>query len=122
MRKEAMATADAVEAAAANIQASINGAAGDTSGIKKLRNALKDEFENLELLIKAHKSGTKAVENFNDALIVQEKLRKVNRSEEHKSELQSIMRNSYAVFCLKKKKKKHIKPNNKYHITTKNAT
>src|SRR3546814_8546682 len=27
-----------------------------------------------------------------------------DRSEEHKSELQSIMRNSYAVFCLKKKK------------------
>src|SRR3546814_9887301 len=29
-----------------------------------------------------------------------------NRSEEHKSELQSLMRNSYDVFCLKKKKPK----------------
>src|SRR3546814_7726695 len=29
------------------------------------------------------------------------------RSEEHTSELQSLMRNSYAVFCLKKKK--HLK-------------
>src|SRR3546814_6779033 len=29
------------------------------------------------------------------------------RSEEHTSELQSLMRISYAVFCLKKKKKKH---------------
>src|SRR3546814_10536273 len=29
-----------------------------------------------------------------------------NRSEEHTSELQSLMRNSYAVFCLKKKKQK----------------
>src|SRR3546814_4959498 len=28
---------------------------------------------------------------------------KVDRSEEHTSELQSLMRNSYAVFCLKKK-------------------
>src|SRR3546814_1342446 len=28
----------------------------------------------------------------------------VARSEEHTSELQSLMRNSYAVFCLKKKK------------------
>src|SRR3546814_4984542 len=28
------------------------------------------------------------------------------RSEEHTSELQSLMRNSYAVFCLKTKKKK----------------
>src|SRR3546814_8683369 len=33
-----------------------------------------------------------------------------SRSEEHTSELQSLMRISYAVFCLKKKKKreKHI--------------
>src|SRR3546814_8231901 len=29
------------------------------------------------------------------------------RSEEHTSELQSLMRILYAVFCLKKKKKKH---------------
>src|SRR3546814_1141148 len=29
------------------------------------------------------------------------------RSEEHTSELQSLMRISYAVFCLKKKKTKH---------------
>src|SRR3546814_5755311 len=32
------------------------------------------------------------------------------RSEEHTSELQSLMRISYAVFCLKKKKHKHTKP------------
>src|SRR3546814_9966738 len=31
------------------------------------------------------------------------------RSEEHTSELQSLMRTSYAVFCLKKKKKNHNK-------------
>src|SRR3546814_9552651 len=30
-----------------------------------------------------------------------------HRSEEHTSELQSLMRISYAVFCLKKKKKRH---------------
>src|SRR3546814_9006708 len=39
------------------------------------------------------------------------------RSEEHTSELQSLMRNSYAVFCLKKKKKH--KP--KLHKTNGNA-
>src|SRR3546814_7657548 len=34
------------------------------------------------------------------------------KSEEHTSELQSLMRNSYAVFCLKKKKKKkYVKRN-----------
>src|SRR3546814_9044830 len=31
------------------------------------------------------------------------------RSEEHTSELQSLMRHSYAVFCLKKKKKQKTK-------------
>src|SRR3546814_7640047 len=34
------------------------------------------------------------------------------RSEEHTSELQSLMRISYAVFCLKKKNKQTEKPNN----------
>src|SRR3546814_5557761 len=33
--------------------------------------------------------------------------RPTGRSEEHTSELQSLMRISYAVFCLKKKKKKN---------------
>src|SRR3546814_4645180 len=32
-----------------------------------------------------------------------------NRSEEHTSELQSLMRISYAVFCLKKKQKRKTK-------------
>src|SRR3546814_1744231 len=35
----------------------------------------------------------------------QQALRRWIRSEEHTSELQSLMRISYAVFCLKKKKK-----------------
>src|SRR3546814_5842188 len=35
------------------------------------------------------------------------------RSEEHTSELQSLMRNSYAVFCLKKKKPREIKSKHK---------
>src|SRR3546814_8820679 len=38
------------------------------------------------------------------------------RSEEHTSELQSLMRISYAVFCLKKKKKKH-KTQHEQHST-----
>src|SRR3546814_2354640 len=40
------------------------------------------------------------------------------RSEEHTSELQSLMRISYAVFCLKKKKNQN-KHNNKYNIQQK---
>src|SRR3546814_17930754 len=38
------------------------------------------------------------------------------RSEEHTSELQSLMRISYAVFCLKKKKKHQHKKQDKIHI------
>src|SRR3546814_5003843 len=34
-----------------------------------------------------------------------------DRSEEHTSELQSLMRISYAVFCLKKKKKQYSRAN-----------
>src|SRR3546814_7999977 len=37
--------------------------------------------------------------------LVHKKIGLVNRSEEHTSELQSLMRISYAVFCLKKKTK-----------------
>src|SRR3546814_7318915 len=38
--------------------------------------------------------------------------RKAERSEEHTSELQSLMRISYAVFCLKKKNKNNKTTNN----------
>src|SRR3546814_3804570 len=45
--------------------------------------------------------------------------RKSRRSEEHTSELQSLMRSSYAVFCLKKKKDiqeaTHNKDNKTHH-------
>src|SRR3546814_10274261 len=37
-----------------------------------------------------------------------------DRSEEHKSELQSLMRNSYAVLCLKQKKQIHHSMINMY--------
>src|SRR3546814_10384018 len=48
----------------------------------------------------------------------------VGRSEEHTSELQSLMRISYAVFCLKKKKKTEQTPHNNAHNdkTTKKST
>src|SRR3546814_3036860 len=48
------------------------------------------------------------------------------RSEEHTSELQSLMRISYAVFCLKKKNKKekraHKKPIKQHTHTTRDCT
>src|SRR3546814_1076869 len=50
--------------------------------------------------------------------LAQRGLRHLDRSEEHTSELQSLMRISYAVFCLKKKKR--IPRNSSYrHLNTK---
>src|SRR3546814_2600469 len=52
-------------------------------------------------------------------------LRWSHRSEEHTSELQSLMRISYAVFCLKKKKrtkKKKKQLSNKTYITNMTTT
>src|SRR3546814_2541554 len=44
-------------------------------------------------------------------------VKRFGRSEEHTSELQSLMRISYAVFCLKKKKltPKHYSKHTNYH-------
>src|SRR3546814_1553387 len=44
--------------------------------------------------------------NLRESIDVSTRLARSQRSEEHTSELQSLMRISYAVFCLKKKKKK----------------
>src|SRR3546814_8843652 len=48
----------------------------------------------------AHESGSVMLRMFAEA----NRLTRATRSEEHTSELQSLMRISYAVFCLKKKK------------------
>src|SRR3546814_16333259 len=45
-----------------------------------------------------------------------------SRSEEHTSELQSLMRSSYAVFCLKKKKKSYTNIINKKSFHNRQAT
>src|SRR3546814_8955310 len=56
-----------------------------------------------------------------DGDLVQESY--VNRSEEHTSELQSLMRISYAVFCLKKNTNTDTKLKKSYHaVRSNNAT
>src|SRR3546814_1658671 len=57
-------------------------------GLKKMTNATKSE--SLKTAFETHYAETE--EHIN------------RRSEEHKSELQSLMRHSYAVVCLKKQK------------------
>src|SRR3546814_2298803 len=55
-----------------------------------------------------HESGNHLLTIINDILDVS----KAERSEEHTSELQSLMRTAYAVFCLKKQTHSHSrKPN-----------
>src|SRR3546814_10520263 len=49
-------------------------------------------------------------------------VRRPSRSEEHTSELQSLMRISYAVFCLKKKTKSSIIKNTNLHTTATSLT
>src|SRR3546814_10511518 len=61
---------------------------------------LRCETDNFRLELVAHFRGDDIVGD-----IVAELGDGVGRSEEHTSELQSLMRISYAVFCLKKKKK-----------------
>src|SRR3546814_7280883 len=68
------------------------------------RKALRASKGNLELF----ESQRKQLEA--DNLERRQEAEKVGeRSEEHTSELQSLMRISYAVFCLKKKKKTNTK-------------
>src|SRR3546814_318804 len=47
----------------------------------------------------------KRVAVLRDGMLITSQLTGLRRSEEHTTELQSLMRNSYAVFCLKKKNK-----------------
>src|SRR3546814_6014122 len=64
------------------------------------------EFDGFSLntYFKATKTNTASRDTGPGAYVFEDPAR-VSRSEEHTSELQSLMRISYAVFCLKKKKK-----------------
>src|SRR3546814_4606023 len=72
---------------------------------KQLQALLFDEL-GLPALVKTPKGQPSTNEEALEAIADQHELPRV-RSEEHTSELQSLMRISYAVFCLKKKKHKN---------------
>src|SRR3546814_4829687 len=59
-------------------------------------------------LLAAGQAGERFAVRNSGAKVVVEGCGANGRSEEHTSELQSLMRNSYAVLCLKKKNKKHM--------------
>src|SRR3546814_1388939 len=74
----------------------------------------------LKMPVERHDIGQEPVEPvpvLNQTLIKMSRV-PVERSEEHTSELQSIMRLSYAVFCLKKKTTNNVQTiDNKIHNT-----
>src|SRR3546814_8209238 len=68
--------------------------------------------ETCSLLLAQHMTGqrgktTQAIEAFKPNSACWTMLDEFQRSEEHTSAIQSLMRISYAVFCLKKKKRKN---------------
>src|SRR3546814_6844914 len=86
-----------------------------TFRIRELINALSYDVclricsYNLAVLLSRIMSNAIQKEPIGDDWSNLQKIKKV-RSEEHTSELQSLMRISYAVFCLKKKKTKTKTP------------
>src|SRR3546814_9975597 len=70
-----------------------------------------DRSGRLVVLASGHDEDREALRIRADARLLGGTVKAGDRSEEHTSELQSLMRISYAVFCLKKKKKHKINNN-----------
>src|SRR3546814_6800696 len=68
--------------------------------------AIEPEARINELALREQLAARGYYEAVNLSFVAADLLADWGRSEEHTSELQSLMRISYAVFCLKKKKKK----------------
>src|SRR3546814_5323695 len=87
----------AVEQGARRILRDIAQASG-VGGIEKI---LADEADRLGNLLDRHRKPGRPAGVFAEVAITADDDRIALRSEEHTSELQSLMRISYAVFCLK---------------------
>src|SRR3546814_6588390 len=74
--------------------------------------------ENLVLALCIRQQGANMIAV--EALLLQRPDHRLGRSEEHTSELQSLMRSSYAVFCLKKKKNQQNEHETQYSSLYKN--
>src|SRR3546814_9229013 len=80
-------------------------------GTKRLKNVGKDLGEAMRGFKKGLNEDPGAADKADESKDDDDRNPPVVRSEEHTSELQSLMRIAYAVICLKKKKQQHI--NNK---------
>src|SRR3546814_4269417 len=86
------------------------------AGAPLSQEALADLTEDLDAIMGADLGAAQCLgELRTDIRIVQFALGGLDRSEEHTSELQSLMRISYAVFCLKKKNTTPPRVNNQAH-------
>src|SRR3546814_1075934 len=75
----------------------------DPNAIHSIRPYVHDDAPDLDLIV-PNVTIVDAERTFWDKVVILHGLRRwFDRSEEHTSELQSLMRISYAVFCLKKK-------------------
>src|SRR3546814_6768826 len=80
-------------------------ARGHEAGVGEVRRGLVDPRE--ALVVGIDDGDLVAARQLHEARVLEARvahLQRMARSEEHTSELQSLMRISYAVFCLKKKK------------------
>src|SRR3546814_2155163 len=84
-----------------------SGAAAGTDTVKTwMSYQLPDNIENLTVTGSGRQASGNGLDNIISGGNGRQTLDGGPRSEEHTSELQSLMRTSYAVFCLKTKKKK----------------
>src|SRR3546814_10623165 len=84
---------------------------GSAHTIEAVRRAIQHSEKSLRVLAKRYGINQKTVAKWKTRTAVKD------RSEEHTSELQSLMRISYAVFCLKKKTTKTIHTKKTYANT-----
>src|SRR3546814_9333179 len=84
-----------------------------TTLFRSLKAAVVESQERLAKGLPSASPGTKTILE-----TIAEKSDFVPRSEEHTSELQSLMRISYAVFCLKKKNRNNTTKAKYYNSTT----
>src|SRR3546814_9706563 len=105
---------EAIEQAGTHLTATvalIDDAEAEGTEVAALMRSVIDQFENYAKLNRKLPAETAVqLSEIDDASRLADAVAgNVSRSEEHTSELKSLMRISYAVFCLKKKELRHTK-------------
>src|SRR3546814_10279888 len=96
--EEAILGADPLKPSSTLLRGTDDDKPGDPAALRKRARQISGDLDNIVLKALAKRTEQRYPSVEAMALDLQ------RRSEEHTSELQSLMRHSYAVFCLKKKK------------------